>query len=91
VAESLYQPFDACGTFLIDREELTSLRNCMLYLSLDILQKHVHAKTATIIAVAGGNSKKDAVHAGLHAQIFNVLITDSDTAEYVLKKEEKVL
>lgn len=87
--ESIYQPFDKIGNFLIDKREFEPLRNRILYLPLRCLRDHVQANTARVIAVSGGEIKHEAIYGALRAKIFNVLITDSWTAEYVLEKEEQ--
>jgi len=43
-------------------------------------------KVKTIILVACGASKVEAIHAALRGQILNILITDSETARAVLKR-----
>lgn len=40
-----------------------------------------------IVSIAGGKRKHHATHAALKAKLFNVLITDSMTADYVLTQE----
>jgi len=91
VGEVLSQPFDTNGTFLIDKPELKYLKSITLTVPLDILAQHVHNKSALSIAVAGGMIKHAAIHAAIRAKIFNVLVTDSTTAEYVLKEEGVLL
>lgn len=87
VGESLYQPFDNNGESLIKNPKLEPLRENILYLPLEVLHKHVQKDTATVVAVAGGESKRKAIRAALHAKIFDTLITDSLTADYVLQEE----
>lgn len=87
VGEMLSQPFDREGKCLIDSPALTYLKDAVLNASLDVLGQHVERKSALIIAVAGGEIKHQAIHAAIRAKIFNVLVTDSTTAEYVLTEE----
>ena len=44
-------------------------------------------KAKYAIAVAGGDEKKDVIHAGLKGGYFNVLITDEVVAEYLLENQ----
>jgi DNA-binding transcriptional regulator LsrR (DeoR family) len=88
--ECLHQPFDENGNFLTDERELEPLRNFSLALPADTLCSHVEKQTANVVGVAGGLVKHEAVHAALRAKIFNVLITDSLTVEYVLKAEGRL-
>jgi DNA-binding transcriptional regulator LsrR (DeoR family) len=41
-----------------------------------------------VIAVSGGRVKRDAVYAALKAKLFNVLVTDSNTAEHIIDKND---
>jgi DNA-binding transcriptional regulator LsrR (DeoR family) len=86
VGESVYQPFTAHGELLIDQPVLAPLRHSMLFLPLQQLQDHVATHAARVMAIAGGPRKHHAVHAALKAKFFNVLVTDSETAEYVLRQ-----
>jgi len=88
VGESLHQPFDATGEFLLDRPELKLLREHMLYLPLAEMSRRVHERKADVVAVAGGHEKVDAIRAALRAKIFNVLVIDSSTAGAILGKGE---
>jgi len=88
--ECLNQPFDENGNFLTAKSELEPLRNFSLALPADTLSSHVEKQTANVVGVAGGLVKHEAVHAALRAKIFNVLITDSLTVEYVLKAEGRL-
>jgi len=47
-------------------------------------------KTKYSIAIAGGEEKRDVIHAGLKGSYFNVLITDEGVAEYLLENENKI-
>jgi len=88
--ESLHQPFNDLGESLFNLKEFDALRSSVLCLPLEILQSHVKEhKQKTIIAVAGGHLKHEAIIAALRSKIFNVLVTDSLTVEYVLKEVRK--
>jgi DNA-binding transcriptional regulator LsrR (DeoR family) len=87
VGEVLYQPITSEGESLIDKKAFKPIRDCMFYLPLNVLQNHVQKQTAKVIAVAGGKLKHEAIRAALHAKLFNVLITDAETVEAILKVE----
>jgi deoxyribonucleoside regulator len=87
VGEVLSQPFDRNGHFVIDHPDLHELKEIVLALPYTILCQHVQQDTASIIAVAGGKMKHAAIHAAIRAKVFNVLITDSATAAYILQEE----
>jgi DNA-binding transcriptional regulator LsrR (DeoR family) len=87
IGEVLYQPIDRNGRFLIEQPEFKPIRDCMLCLPLNVLKNHVQKQTAKVIAVAGGKLKHEAIRAALHAKLFNVLITDAETIEAILKME----
>jgi len=93
--EVCYQPFDGHGKVLMHHADLAPLRQSVLYLPLAVLQQHVRdgrerKQTATpskkIIAVAGGERKYEAILAALRAQIFNVLVIDSLTADKIVRE-----
>lgn len=88
IGESIYQPYDKDGNILLTQPELKPLEESMIYLSLEELQKRLQQdKEVSVIGIAGGQVKHAAVYAALQAKIFNVLVTDSKTAEYVLQQE----
>jgi DNA-binding transcriptional regulator LsrR (DeoR family) len=93
--EVCYQPFDEHGNLLMQHADLAPLRQSVLYLPLEVLQQHVRdsrarKKTDTppkkIIAVAGGERKYEAILAALRAQLFNVLVIDSLTADKIVRE-----
>jgi len=84
VGECCYQPFTIDGELLACRPELELLRANSIYIDLQELRKKVKRKGDTeILAIAGGSEKHDSVLGGLRAKVFNGLITDIETAEYV--------
>ena len=88
VGESVHQPFDRNGKFLIKDDRLESLRKRIICLGLPVLRQLVENKSATVVAVAGGKNKHPAICAALKAKFFNVLITDSESAMYVLREKK---
>ncbi len=83
VGEAMYQPFNQQGELLIDVPALTFLRERMIYHPLCELQRQVDTD-ASIIAIAGGPLKHEAVRAALKGRFFNILVTDSETIESAL-------
>jgi DNA-binding transcriptional regulator LsrR (DeoR family) len=65
---------------LIEKKELSALRDHIIYLPLSVLQKHVEKNSAKIVAIGGGGAKIGAIYAALKAKFFNNLITDALTA-----------
>ncbi len=47
------------------------------------------AKQNNVVGVAGGENKVNAIIGALNANIFDILITDLDTAELIIKRSEK--
>jgi DNA-binding transcriptional regulator LsrR (DeoR family) len=84
VGEINYQPFDAEG-HIVDQPELQVLMHRVLSVSGDRLQDLSRRDDRYVIAVAGGRSKIDAVRGALRGRFMNVLVTDEDVAQAVLK------
>jgi DNA-binding transcriptional regulator LsrR (DeoR family) len=84
VGEINYQPFDAEGR-IVDQPELQILMHRVLSVSGDRLQDLSRREDRYVIAVAGGRSKIDAVRGALRGRFMNVLVTDEDVAQAVLK------
>ncbi len=89
VGESVYQPFDKDGNSLIDRKGYEPLKSIMFFLRLQELVQHVKNNTATVVAVTGGKEKYEAILAALRGRLFNVLITDEGTAQFLLDSAEQ--
>jgi DNA-binding transcriptional regulator LsrR (DeoR family) len=90
VGEFCYQPFTIDGELLMDRPELGRLRANIIYISLKELQEKVEKarsgkESIDILAIAGGKEKHESILGGLRARVFNRLITDVETAEYIVK------
>ena len=83
VGEINYQPFDAEG-HIVDRTELRALMHRVLSVEGDRLQALARREDRSVIAVAGGRSKVDAVRGALRGRFVNVLVTDEDCARGLL-------
>jgi DNA-binding transcriptional regulator LsrR (DeoR family) len=85
VGEINYQPFDAEGR-IVDQPELRALMRRVLSVDGARLQALSRRDDRSVIAVAGGRSKVDAVRGALRGRFMNVLVTDEDVAQGVLKR-----
>src|SRR5919201_3653814 len=77
VGEINYQPFDADGR-IVDRPELAALSRRLLSVQGDRLQALSRREDRTVIAVAGGRAKVEALRGALAGRFMNVLVTDED-------------
>jgi DNA-binding transcriptional regulator LsrR (DeoR family) len=84
VGEINYQPFDAEGR-IVDQPELRALMRRVLSVTGDRLQDLSRRDDRSVIAVAGGRGKIEAVRGALRGRFMNVLVTDEDVAQAVLK------
>lgn len=84
VGECCYQPYTIDGELLMNKDELELLRSNLIYVDLEELRRKVEKKEAHILAVAGGEEKHESVLGGLRARVFNQLVTDVETAQYVI-------
>lgn len=88
VGEISHQPYDQDGNVLPldEKTRLKPLKEYFLGLDLEILKKHVEDDDAAqVVAIAGGSHKVNALQAALKAKLFNVFITDYETAQELLK------
>ncbi|OLC14199.1 MAG: hypothetical protein AUH29_10885 [Candidatus Rokubacteria bacterium 13_1_40CM_69_27] len=85
VGEINYQPFDAEGR-IVDEPELRALMRRVLSVGGERLQDLSRRDDRYVIAVAGGKSKIEAVRGALRGRFMNVLVTDEDVAQAVLKR-----
>jgi DNA-binding transcriptional regulator LsrR (DeoR family) len=90
IGETLYQTYDLNGEVLEDKNVVDFFKNYCWCLSLKRLQKIVRDKKSerkdvNVVAIAGGSGKHQAILGALRTKIFNVLITDSGSAKYILK------
>jgi DNA-binding transcriptional regulator LsrR (DeoR family) len=83
VGEINYQPFDADG-HIVDRSELRLLSHRILSVEGDRLQSLAKREDRSVVAIAGGRGKIDAVRGALRGRFVNVLITDEDCARGLL-------
>jgi DNA-binding transcriptional regulator LsrR (DeoR family) len=86
VGEINYQPFDVEGR-LVDHPELRVLMRRMLAVDGDRLRELSRQEDRTVIAVAGGKVKVNAVRGALLGRFCNVLVTDEDVAAAIVKGE----
>jgi len=85
VGEINYQPFDTEGR-IVDRPELRALKHRVLSVEGERLQALSRRDDRSVIAVAGGRSKIDAVRGALRGHFMNVLVTDEDCATGLLQR-----
>ncbi|HSF06478.1 MAG TPA: sugar-binding domain-containing protein [Methylomirabilota bacterium] len=85
VGEINYQPFDSEGR-IVDRPELRALMRRVLSVTGDRLQDLSRRDDRSVIAVAGGRGKIEAVRGALRGRFMNVLVTDEDVSQAVLKR-----
>jgi DNA-binding transcriptional regulator LsrR (DeoR family) len=83
VGELNYQPFDADGR-IVDRSELRLLSHRVLSVEGDRLQALARRDDRSVVAIAGGRAKVDAVRGALRGKFVNVLVTDEDCARGLL-------
>lgn len=84
VGEINYQPFDVRGQ-VSDRKELRELTRRVLAVSAERLRALSKSYGKYVIAVAGGQQKRQAIRGALRGGFMSVLITDEDTALTLLE------
>src|SRR5262249_3703037 len=84
VGEINYQPFDARGE-VVDHPELRILMRRVVSVDSRRLQALSRRDDRHVIAVAGGRGKVEAVRGALNGKFMNVLVTDEDVAQALLK------
>jgi deoxyribonucleoside regulator len=86
VGEFNYQPFDHAGVESTTRgiDEVMGQ-----FIGVPIARLRELSKTygRLVIAIAGGPDKRQAIQAALRGRLFNVLVTDDDTADALLASE----
>jgi deoxyribonucleoside regulator len=80
-----YQPFDAGGR-IVDRPELAALSRRLLSVEGGRLQALSRRDDRTVIAVAGGRAKVEALRGALAGRFMNVLVPDEDAALALLRR-----
>ncbi len=88
VAEINHTPINAQGEPLIDNEdaELAALTRRVIGVGALELRERAARADKTLIAVAGGLEKTEAIRACCKGKFFNVLITDAFVAEALVRK-----
>jgi len=81
-----YQPFDKGGRPLSD-PTIASLMNRFIGVPLSRFQELSELHGRLVVAVAGGPKKLGPIQSALAGRLFNVLITDQDTANKLLSPE----
>ena len=85
VGEINYQPFDREGR-LVDRPELRVLMRRILSVGSDRLQALSRRADRSVVAIAGGRAKLEAVRGALAGRFMNVLVTDEDVATALVRR-----
>ena len=83
VGEINYQPFDARGQ-ICDQRELRGLARRVLAVSAERLRELSQTPGRYVIAVAGGREKREAILGALRGRFLNVLVTDEETALWLV-------
>jgi|GEM_PF-4365931 len=90
IGEFCYQPFTSDGK-IIEDPDLELFQANLINISLSKLQEKVEAAKNKkddydiILTVAGGDEKHKSILGGLRAKIFNYIVMDIGTAEFILK------
>jgi DNA-binding transcriptional regulator LsrR (DeoR family) len=87
VGEIANRPFDRQGNDRFD--ELGLLQQLTRAVPLDLLK--ALAKKKSVVAIAGGREKVEAIYTALRSRMVNILVTDSLTAEALLEMPSKRL
>jgi len=85
VGEINYQPFDREGR-LVDRPELRVLMRRIVSVGSDRLQALSRGADRSVVAIAGGRAKLEAVRGALAGRFMNVLVTDEDVATALVRR-----
>jgi DNA-binding transcriptional regulator LsrR (DeoR family) len=83
VGEINYHPFDRQGRTL-DRRELRPLTQRVLAVPPSRLRELSARYGKLVVAVAGGADKREAITGAMRGRFANVLVTDEDTAAFLL-------
>jgi deoxyribonucleoside regulator len=87
VGEINYQPFDAAGR-IVDKPELRALSRRLLSVSGERLQALSRREDRSVVAIAGGRAKVEALRGALAGRFTNVLVTDEDAAVALLGRRQ---
>ena len=88
VGEYCYQPFTINGELLIEKKEIDLLSSNIIYVDFKKLQEKMLKEKIEIFAIAGGKEKHKATIGALKAKLFNNLVTDIETAEYIINNTD---
>ena len=84
VGEINYQPFDGKG-HLVRQAELEGLTKRVIAVAAERLRDMTRQHGKLVIAVAGGPYKLDAIRGALLGRLCNVLITDEEVAQALVR------
>jgi deoxyribonucleoside regulator len=84
VGEINYQPFDGEGR-IVRQAELETLTKRVIAVAAERLREMTRQHGKLVIAVAGGGYKFEAIHGALAGQLCNVLITDEEVAQALVR------
>jgi deoxyribonucleoside regulator len=85
VGEINYQPFDGRG-HLVRQAELEVLTKRVIAVAAERLREMTRQHGKLVIAVAGGQYKLEAIRGALLGRLCNVLITDEEVAQALVRK-----
>jgi deoxyribonucleoside regulator len=85
VGEINYQPFDGKG-HVVRRSELEGLTKRVIAVAAERLREMTRQHGKLIIAVAGGRYKLEAIRGALLGKLCNVLITDEEVAQALIRE-----
>jgi deoxyribonucleoside regulator len=86
VGEFNYQLIDREGNE-VEAVELERVRTQVIGVGIDRFRELSREHGKTVIAVAGGKKKADAIHAALEGKLCNVLITDHEVAVDLIERK----
>lgn len=70
-------------------EIATQIESLLFRISLDTLYRISSDRRKSVVLVGGGKSKAKVIQAGLRAKVFNVLVTDNQTAAQLLELKDR--
>jgi deoxyribonucleoside regulator len=84
VGEINYQPFDGKG-HVVRQAELDTLTKRVIAVAAERLREMTRQHGKLVIAVAGGSYKLEAIYGALTGKLCNVLITDEEVAQALIR------
>ena len=87
IGETSYRPFDKDGKDIIatHQAEFDKLQLGAITTPLKVLHDCIKKRGGTVLAIAGGNSKYEAIYHAVKSGLCNVLCTDVETAKFLIK------